>query len=320
MEQLIDPFGRKIDYIRISVTDRCNYRCVYCMPKEGVVFKPMSEILTYEEIALFAKAAYELGVEKIKLTGGEPLVRKHIYRLVYMLKEVGFKDISLTTNGSMLYILAKELKQAGLDRITVSLDTLNADKFSLITRLGSLDDVIKGFSVLDELGFRNTKINTVVMRKYNFDCLENLLLFARKRKIEIRFIEYMPTDFNEDFEENFVSIEEIITLFSKNHTLKPTDYKTNGPSKYYLIDGANVGFITPLSHNFCAFCNRIRLSADGNLILCLGHDIKVNFKEVLRQGSLDQTKELLKVAILRKPKQHHLLTTNIHQTFSNIGG
>lgn len=321
MEQLIDPFGRKIDYIRISVTDRCNYRCVYCMPLEGVPFKDMSEILTYEEIALFAKAAFELGVRKIKLTGGEPLVRKHIHKLIEMLRNIGYSDLSMTTNGSLLKNYARLLKDSGLERVTVSLDTLDKQKFRTITRFGSIDDVMAGFDELDKVGFANTKINSVVMRAYNIDCIENLLNFALFRKYEIRFIEYMPTDLNEDFKANFVPIDEIKNIIKKHFLLKNTSYKTNGPSQYYEVDeNTRVGFITPLSHNFCAFCNRIRLSSDGNLILCLGHDIKVNFKKVLREGSLDHIKELLKNAILKKPKQHQLLTENIHQSFSNIGG
>ncbi|WP_291490316.1 GTP 3',8-cyclase MoaA [Desulfurella sp.] len=320
MEQLIDPFGRKIDYLRISVTDRCNYRCVYCMPLEGVPFKDMSEILTYEEIVLFAKAAYDLGVRKIKLTGGEPLVRKHIYRLIKMLKDIGYSDISLTTNGSLLKHYAQLLKESGLNRVTVSLDTLDKDKFRSITRLGNLDDVMSGFDELDKAGFTNTKINSVIMRTYNIECIENLLNFAISRNYEIRFIEYMPTDFNENFKENFVSIDEIKSIIKNKHSLRQTSYKTNGPSQYCEIENTRVGFITPLSHNFCAFCNRIRLSSDGNLILCLGHDIKINFKDVLKQKDLEQIKELLKKSITKKPKQHQLLTTNIHQSFSNIGG
>ncbi|PMP69395.1 MAG: GTP 3',8-cyclase MoaA, partial [Desulfurella multipotens] len=186
---MIDPFGRKIDYLRISVTDRCNYRCVYCMPLEGVPFKDMSEILTYEEIVLFAKAAYDLGVRKIKLTGGEPLVRKHIYRLIKMLKDIGYSDISLTTNGSLLKYYAQLLKESGLNRVTVSLDTLDKDKFRSVTRLGNLDDVMSGFDELDKAGFTNTKINSVIMRTYNIECIENLLNFAISRNYEIRFIE-----------------------------------------------------------------------------------------------------------------------------------
>ncbi len=320
MEQLTDPFGRKIDYLRISVTDRCNYRCVYCMPIEGVVFKDMSQILTYEDIALFAKAAFELGVRKIKLTGGEPLVRKHIYRLVEMLSKIGFEDISLTTNGSLLKFYSKSLKDAGLSRVTVSLDTLNEELFRKITRLGSLKDVIAGFDSLDLNGFEHTKINTVVMRNYNVNCIENLLLFAKNRNYEIRFIEYMPTDFNEDFKANFVSIEEILNIISQKYNLKPISYKSNGPSKYYAFENIRVGFITPLSHSFCAFCNRVRLSADGHLILCLGHDLKVDFRDVLKEGNIENVERLLVDSIKKKPKQHQLLQDSIHQSFSAIGG
>lgn len=321
MEQLIDPFGRKIDYLRISVTDRCNYRCNYCMPPEGIVFKNMDEILSYEEIILFAKASYELGIRKIKLTGGEPLVRKHLFRLIEMLSKIGFSDISLTTNGSLLPVYAISLKNVGLSRVTISLDTLNKDIFRQITRFGNIEDVIDGFKSLDTVGFKNTKINTVVMRHYNLNCVKNLVDFAVDHKYEIRFIEYMPTDFSDNYKQNFVPIEEIKNIIEKDYLLRPTAYKTNGPSKYYLLENVvNIGFIAPLSHNFCAFCNRIRLSADGNLILCLGNDIKIDFKTILKTGNLEEIKNGIVESIREKPLHHQLLTNNIHQSFSSIGG
>jgi cyclic pyranopterin phosphate synthase len=291
------------------------------MPFEGVPFKDMSEILTYEEIALFAKAAFELGVRKIKLTGGEPLVRKHIHKLVEMLRSIGYSDISLTTNGSLLKNYARLLKDSGLARVTVSLDTLDKQKFRAITRFGSIDDVIEGFDELDAVGFTNTKINSVVMRTYNIDCIENLLNFALLRNYEIRFIEYMPTDFNEDFKANFVPIETVKSIIKQEHYLRSTTFKTNGPSQYYALkNGTHVGFIAPLSHNFCAHCNRIRLSADGNLILCLGHDSKIDFKPILKQVNIEKIKRMIVKSIKNKPMQHKLLSKNIHQSFTSIGG
>ncbi|MGC8706761.1 MAG: radical SAM protein [Desulfurella sp.] len=197
----------------------------------------MSEILTYEEIAVCAKASYDLGVKKIKLTGGEPLIRKHIFKLVEMLSKIGFKDISLTTNGSLLTLYVNHLKNTGLSRVTVSLDTLDPQKFKQITRFDNIKDVTRSFDALDAVRFANTKINTVVMRNYNLEWIENILKFALTRNYKIRFIEYMPSDYNKGFKQNFVSIDEVKTIIEKHHILKPTTYyKTNVPSKYYMLE------------------------------------------------------------------------------------
>lgn len=291
------------------------------MPKDGIEWKPMSEILSYEEIALFVLVAAELGINKIKLTGGEPLVRKGIDGLVSMLKSInGIDEISLTTNGSLLKKYARGLKEAGLDRITISLDTLKPDRFRLITRLGNIEDVLEGFDVLDELGFKNTKINTVVMRGVNDDEVLDLMEFALNRGVDIRFIEFMPTDVVKDWQRYFISINDIKSIIETRYTLKPADKKSNGPSVYYSVGDGFVGFITPLSKTFCSVCNRIRLTSDGAILPCLGHPDRVSIKEAARKGDKDRLKRLLREAIRIKPKEHALLSENIHSSMSAVGG
>lgn len=321
MEKLIDKFGREIYYLRISVTDRCNYRCIYCMPKDGINWKPMNEILSFEEIVDFVKVAASLGIRKIKLTGGEPLVRKGVQDLVAMLKSVnGVDEISLTTNGSLLETYGKQLKDAGLDRITISIDTLKRDKFKLITRLGDLDDVISGVKMLNQLGFEKSKINTVVMKGINDDEILDLVDFAKEVGFDIRFIELMPTDLIDDWKAHFISIEEIRKKIEEKYVLEPSNKKTNGPAVYYRSGNIDVGFITPLSHAFCSVCNRIRLTSDGFILPCLGHPEKVNLKSALRERDFDKVKRLIRYSVEIKPKEHALLTENIHSSMASVGG
>ncbi len=321
MEQLIDKFGRKINYIRISVTDRCNFRCIYCMPKNGVDWKPMENLLTYEDMAFFLKVAARLGIEKVKLTGGEPLVRKHLDNLISMIKEIdGIKEVSLTTNGTMLPIYAKRLKNAGLDRITVSLDTLSKEKFKKITRMGELDDVLKGIEAIDDVGFKKTKINTVVMKTINDSEITDLIDFAHSRRYDIRFIELMPTDLIPDWQKYFISIKQIKDIIKKRFDIKKTDKKTNGPSVYYKLESGYVGFITPLSKAFCAACNRIRLSSEGEIIACLGHNLKVDVKNAIKNRNEETTEKLIKYSVEIKPKEHAMLNESIHSSMSAIGG
>ena len=321
MEKLIDRFGREIYYLRISVTDRCNYRCMYCMPKGGINWKPMSEILSYEEITDFVKVAASLGVRKIKLTGGEPLVRKGLHDLIAMIKSVdGIDEVSLTTNGSLLKNFGKKLRESGLDRITVSLDTLRKDKFSIITRLGNLDDVIMGVETLNNLGFRKSKINTVVMKGINDDEILDLVDFAVQVDFDIRFIELMPTDLIDDWKAHFISVEEIKKRIEKKYTLEPSNKKTNGPAVYYKLDNIDIGFITPLSHAFCSVCNRIRLTSDGFILPCLGHPDRVGTKDALRKGDFEKVKELIRYSVEIKPKEHALLNESIHSSMASVGG
>ena len=321
MEQLKDRFGRKINYIRISVTDRCNFRCIYCMPERGIEWMEMSNILTYEDIEFFMKRAAALGIEKVKLTGGEPLARRGIVKLIEMLKKIEqIKEISLTTNGSMLTKLAADLKRAGLDRVTISLDTLDETKFRTITRLGSLSNVLGGFDALDSAGFENTKINTVIMKGINVEESVELAEFALSRNYDIRFIELMPTDFLNDWSKYYASVDDAVHILKTHYDLEESSKKTNGPAVYYKVKGGFVGFIMPLSKRFCALCNRIRLSSDGYIIPCLGHDLKINVKKSVRSRNAEQLESIIKNAVLNKPKEHALLNENIHTAFSAIGG
>ncbi len=321
MERLIDKFGREIYYLRISVTDRCNYRCIYCMPKDGINWKPMNEILSFEEITDFVKVAASLGIRKIKLTGGEPLVRKGVQDLIAMLKSIdGIEEVSLTTNGSLLKRFGRQLKASGLDRVTVSIDTLKRDKFRVITRLGNLDDVIAGVETLNELGFKKSKINTVVMKGINDDEIVDLVDFAKRVGFDIRFIELMPTDLVNDWKAHFISIEEMRKKIEEKYVLEPSDKRTNGPAVYFRLDNVYVGFITPLSHAFCSVCNRIRLTSDGFILPCLGHPDRVDVKGVLRINDLEKVKELIRYSVKIKPKEHSLLCESIHSSMASVGG
>jgi len=321
MEKLIDKFGREIYYLRISVTDRCNYRCIYCMPKSGINWKPMSEILSFEEIVDFVSVAASLGIRKVKLTGGEPLVRKGVQDLIAMIKSIDdIEEVSLTTNGSLLKRFGKELKASGLDRVTVSIDTLKRDRFKLITRLGNLEDVLLGVETLNDLNFKGSKINTVVMRGINDDEILDLVDFAKRVAFDIRFIELMPTDLMDNWRAHFISVDEIKSKIEEKYTLEPSDKKTNGPAIYYKLGNIHVGFITPLSHAFCSICNRIRLTSDGFILPCLGHPDKVNVRDALRSRDFEQLKELIRYAVNIKPKEHALLSKSIHSSMASIGG
>ncbi len=321
MERLVDKFGRVINYVRISVTDRCNFRCVYCMPKNGIHWKPMENLLTYEDIAFFLKVAAKLGISKVKLTGGEPLARKYLDNLIKLINNIdGINEISLTTNGTMLPAYAEDLKKAGLNRITVSLDTLSNENFRKITRLGNIEDVIKGLDAIDKAGFEKTKINTVVMRQINDSEIIDLVNFAHKRGYDIRFIELMPTELIPNWRRHFIGINEIKNIIKEKFDMEETDKKTNGPSVYYKLKSGYVGFITPLSKAFCAACNRIRLSSEGEIIACLGHNIRINLKDAIRKREEQEVERLIKYAVKIKPKEHSMLSESIHSTMSAIGG
>ncbi len=321
MEQLIDKFGRTINYIRISVTDRCNLKCIYCMPENGVKWKPMEHLFTYEDTAFFLSVASKLGLEKVKLTGGEPLVRKDVDNLVFMIKNIeGISEVSLTSNGTMLPDYAKRLKSANLDRITVSLDTLLPNRFKKITRIGELKDVLYGIDALEEAGFKNTKINTVVMRSINDDEIVNLTNFAHNRGYDIRFIELMPSKLVPNWKQYFISINSIKSIIKNNFEIEETNRRTNGPSEYYKLKNGYVGFIAPLSKAFCSACNRIRLSSEGEIVPCLGHNIKVSVRDAVKTRNEEMTAKLLKHAVSIKPKEHAMLSKAIHSSMSTIGG
>ncbi len=327
MTPISDRFGRPINYLRISITDRCNLRCIYCMPLDGIETLPHDDILRYEEILEVAGAAAEMGINKVRLTGGEPLVRAGICNLVKMLAEVpGLDDISMTTNGMLLSQYTEELKSSGLRRVNVSLDSLDPEKFKQITRLGSLAEVLAGIEAARRAGLNPVKINVVVIRDINDN---EILDFARRTLEEewhVRFIEFMPVGGNDDEERNpFISIPEIRERIETLGRLEPGKLDGNGPAKYYHLPGARgtIGFISPVSEHFCFQCNRIRLTADGKLRPCLLSDDEIDLRTPLRQGaSLDDLKTLLRVAIDSKPECHNLKTGITAKTrrMCQIGG
>jgi len=321
----IDSFGRSINYLRISVTDRCNLRCLYCMPPEGVPRIPHSEILSYEEIRTVVRAAAELGINKIRLTGGEPLVRAELPKLIHMLSQIeGIQELSLTTNGTILKKNALEFKQAGLSRVNVSLDTLKADKFRYITRLGELKTVLEGIKAAKEAGFEPVKINTVVMRGINDDEIRDFARMTYKDGCHVRFIELMPFKGAAEFVPS-IELRQHINLLGK---LEPCVSITgNGPATYYRLAGAKgtIGFISPLTEaSFCSRCNRMRLTPDGKLRPCLLGEDEIDLKLPLRNNAtMDKLKRLILKAVASKPEHHHLMGDNVrlvNRKMSQIGG
>ncbi len=327
MTGLSDSFQRPIDYFRISVTDRCNLRCIYCMPTCGVPLMARDDILSFEEIYAVASAAAELGINKVRLTGGEPLVRLGLPRLVRMLSTIdNLDDISLTTNGLLLPRYAAELKSAGLRRVNISLDTLKPDKFKNITRGGALETVLQAIKIAGEVGLNPVKINVVVMAGLNDD---ELLDFAAKTVTEgwnVRFIERMPFVSDSAVTSPFVSVGEMRRRLRALGELAPCNLKMgNGPAKYFRLPKASgtIGFITPVSEHFCFRCNRLRLTADGKLRLCLLSDAEIDVRQALRQGtSPEALKKILAEAVARKPLQHHLAEGYVPQNrpFSQVEG
>ncbi len=311
--ELVDQFLRKINYLRISVTDRCDLRCVYCM-KEKMNFLPKNEILTLEEIDRLCFNFIQLGVEKIRLTGGEPLVRKNIIELIKNLNEkkqnTNLKEITLTTNGTLLKNYAKSLKENGIDRINVSLDTINNDKYKKITRFGNLNNVLSGIDEALKYNIK-IKINTVVFKNFNEDELFDLIEWCNNKNIDLTFIEVMPMD-DTDMPRNmqFVSLDKIYKKLNKFYNFKESKHITGGPAKYYTGHNLNIklGFITPLSNNFCASCNRVRISSTGKLFMCLGQNDYVDFREIMRNDRGDSyIKEKIKFALSVKPKRHDFI-------------
>lgn len=326
---LIDSWGRCIDYLRISVTDRCNLRCRYCLPGEGIELKPHEDILSFEEIAKIAQASVVLGIKKIRLTGGEPLIRKDVANLIARISSLkGLEDLSLTTNGLLLEDYAQELKNAGLKRINLSLDSLDEEKFRFISRGGELKKVLAGIDKALESGFNPLKINTVVIRGFNDDEIRNFLEFSQKKSIIIRFMEFMPTE-NGLFwdKDRFISINEIKKICQANFNLEPIfGVKGGGPAIYYCIRNTDaiIGFIAPLTEKFCANCNRLRLTADGQLKPCLHQNVIVDLKIPLREGkSILGLTKIIQDAVWRKPKEHNLESLPLHRervSMCQIGG
>ncbi len=309
-QQLIDRFGRHVTYVRVSVTDRCDFRCVYCMSEE-MEFLPRAQILTLEEHLAIARAFTELGVNKIRLTGGEPLVRRNILWLVGEMAGLpGLRELVITTNGSQLDRFAGRLKDAGVRRVNVSLDSLKPARFKRMTRVGELDKVLRGIRAAQEAGFERIKINSVILKHYNHDEILALVRFAVDQGLDISFIEEMPLGIIGDHDRAvaYYSSDEIQRDIEQVFSLVPTTERTGGPSRYFKVKNtaSRVGFISPHSHNFCTSCNRVRLTAEGRLLLCLGQEHSMDLRHVIRANPGDR--ETLKQALLAsmdlKPQGH----------------
>ena len=305
---LVDPFGRKIEYVRLSVTDKCNLRCFYCMPKGFKDFEQPENWLTFDEIERVIKAFAELGVARVRLTGGEPLVRKNIAQLSQRLTALpGIKDLSLSTNATLLDDHADNLKQAGISRINVSLDSLKPERFKMITG-GELQPVLDGLMAAKEAGFTPIKINMVAMKGINDDEFEDMVKFCLQHDFTLRFIETMPMGATgEDATDHYLDLQTVKQQLSNSFELIPGVMPGGGPARYVQIKGTDlrIGFITPISQHFCESCNRVRLSTDGTLYLCLGQDDKVELRPLLRQGiNDDDLKAVLIDAIALKPQKH----------------
>jgi len=283
---LIDLFGRKINYLRLSITDRCDFRCVYCM-SEHMEFLPRDEVLSLEESARLVKIFASLGVTKVRVTGGEPLVRKNIRWLFEKISMIpSLEEIVLTTNGSQLNEYAEMLKKTHVKRINISLDSLDHTLFKKITRVGDLDKVLKGIDKALQQGFSNLKINTVLMKGINDHEAVNLVNFAINKKMDISFIEEMPLgDIQHTRKDTYISNDEVLKKLQHHFNLIPTTLSSGGPAKYWQVanQATKVGFISPHSHNFCDTCNRVRVSSKGELFLCLGHEEKIELMPLLRQ-------------------------------------
>lgn len=311
MSELIDPFGRKIDYLRISVTDRCDFRCTYCMD-EDVSFLAREHILSLEEIVFVAQTFIAMGTKRIRITGGEPLVRKNILWAIEQIANTpGLDELTITTNGSQLAKMAPALLNAGVSRINISLDTLKAERFYQLTRRDKFQQVIDGIESAAQLPFKRLKLNSVILKGRNDDEVAELADFALSRGLDISYIEEMPLGVIHDHDRaaTYMSSDDVIASLEQTYQLTSSTMKTGGPTRYYQVEGYQnrIGTISPHSHNFCDTCNRVRLTAEGRLLLCLGNEHSKDLKSLLRSHPNDR--QLLQAGIIDalalKPQQHH---------------
>ena len=314
-----DSFGRHITYLRVSVTDRCDFRCVYCMA-EHMTFLPKADLLTLEELERLCGAFIAKGVERLRITGGEPLVRKDVMRLIERLGArigSGLKELTLTTNGSQLARFAGGLKDAGIERINVSLDTLDPNKFRAITRWGELKKVLAGIDAAQDAGLK-VKINMVALRDVNRDEIPEMLDWAHGRGMDLTLIETMPLgDVDADRVAQYLPLSLVRADLERRYTLADTDYRTGGPARYVRVGetGGRLGFITPLTHNFCESCNRVRVTCTGTLYMCLGQNDDADLRAPLRASNDDALLgAAIDRAIARKPKGHDFIIDRRHNT------
>ena len=316
---MIDPFGRPITYLRVSVTDRCDLRCVYCM-SEDMTFLPKAEILSLEELDRLCGAFIRLGTNKIRITGGEPLVRRDVMRLMESLgarlgQAGGLQELTVTTNGTQLAKHAEILVRAGVRRINVSLDTLIAEKFATMTRWGKIEKTLDGIFAAKAAGLA-IKINAVAMKGVNEDEFDSMLAWCGEHGFDLCLIETMPLgEIDGDRTDQYLPLSMVRAKLRKTWTLEDTDYVTGGPARYYTVaeTGRRIGFITPMTHNFCESCNRVRLTCTGTLYMCLGQDDSADFRRVLRSGASDDELDAAIVAAIgRKPKGHDFIIDRTH--------
>ena len=313
VNKLIDSFDRQIRYLRLSVTDRCNLRCTYCMA-EDMTFLPKSKVLSIEEMALVGRAFIELGVEKIRLTGGEPLVRNGVIELAQQLNEnKGLKELVMTSNGVLLDKFAKQLVDAGVSRINISIDSLRPERFKQLTRFGDIDDVLRGIKKDENAGFQRLKLNAVILQGVNHDEVIDLTQFAVDQGCDISFIEEMPLGDIDSHERINTQVESVSIReqLEQHYHLKNYDAvdKAAGPSRYLSIENTEtkVGFISPMSDNFCASCNRVRLTTEGRLLLCLGNEDSLDLRQIVRDNpdNLDALKVAIIKSMTKKPERHY---------------
>ena len=328
-----DKFDREINYLRVSITDRCNLHCNYCRPKEGISLIGHDDILRYEEISRIVSIAVKMGLIKVRVTGGEPLVRRGCIDFLGVLRNIeGLKDISLTTNGILLEEFAERIFNTGIHRLNISLDSLNHAKYTYITDGGNLDNVLRGIARAEEVGFFPIKINTVAIKNFNDDEVLAFAQLAKDKPFQVRFIELMPIGHSKlDYGDDFLPMEQIMEKIRSRYELEPLNDKKNksdGPAKIYKIKGGRgeIGFINPVSNHFCSTCNRLRLTADGKLRVCLMKEEEVDLKKPLRDNCSDMDLEkLIHQAILLKPRHHDLACVDnklkkCHRNMSAIGG
>jgi len=319
LRALVDPFRRAINYLRVSVTDRCDFRCVYCM-SEHMTFLPKADLLSLEELDRLCSAFVARGVTKLRLTGGEPLVRRGIMTLVSSLSRHlasgALRELTLTTNASQLEKFSSELKAYGIERINVSLDTLDADKFRSITRWGELSKVLAGIDAAQAVGLK-LKINTVALKGVNEDEISDLLAWAHGRGMDLTVIEVMPLgDIEESRLDQYLPLSLVRARLAERYTLEDIDYRTGGPARYVRVKetGGRLGFITPLTHNFCESCNRVRVTCTGTLYMCLGQEDAADLRAPLRASESDDLiHAAIDEAITRKPKGHDFVIDRRHR-------
>ncbi len=325
--ELVDGFNRRINYLRISVTDRCNLRCCYCMPLQGVDLLSSDQVLNYEELLRIARLAVAGGISKIRVTGGEPLVRKGLVEFISRLSEMeGVRDLGLTTNGLLLEEYARRLHKAGLRRVNVSLDSLRPGRYAQITRQGSLEKVFAGIHAARAAGLDPLKINMVVIRGLNHDEVLDFATLAREEELQVRFIEFMPVGEDEFWSrDKYMPSEEVKSLVEAKERLIPIDGKSGGPAVMFRFQEGKgrIGFISPISRHFCGSCDRLRITADGKLRTCLFSDVEIDLKTPLRRGISDEELfNLLHHGTAAKPQGHSLSSTphNANRYMSQIGG